>query len=259
MKCSIGLQLYSVRKSFAENLDTTLAAVREIGYTDVEFAGVAPYSAEELGKALERHDLRCSGFHMPYDLLRTDEDSFRRAVEYVQATKASYAVIPAIPKTLFEHADRLKEETKYLSEVATRLREMGILTGYHNHNTEFTPLPGGTQTAWEILRDNTPDFFMMQLDTGNARSAGDDIDVVALLEGVKKSKNTIHFKPYDTVKKTEPAIGDDDTDYTRLLSLYTKREGLHPVIVEYECTTLYSEIEGVKRCFDGLMKYKDLM
>ena len=63
----VGLELYSVRKEMVQDFDRTLAAVRAIGYTDVELL----WSFNNWGKstaqvkaALQREGLRAPSAHI---------------------------------------------------------------------------------------------------------------------------------------------------------------------------------------------------
>lgn len=56
-------------------------------------------------------------------------------------------------------------------EIAGRLTEHGMQTGYHNHHTEFTASDSG-ELPWDIFFGNTVDEVIMQFDTGNAWLGG---------------------------------------------------------------------------------------
>src|SRR6185295_11740593 len=45
-----------------------------------------------------------------------------------------------------------------------KFRAAGLRAGYHNHQTEFTPLEG--KRPIEVIAANTPKDFMLQLDVG---------------------------------------------------------------------------------------------
>ena len=63
----IGLELYSVRREMAKDFDRTLAAVRTIGYTDVELLWSFDNwgkSTAEVKAALQREGLRAPSAHI---------------------------------------------------------------------------------------------------------------------------------------------------------------------------------------------------
>ena len=52
-KFKVGIQLYSVRDAMEQDMDATLAKVKEMGYDYVEFAGYFGKSAEEVKALLD--------------------------------------------------------------------------------------------------------------------------------------------------------------------------------------------------------------
>jgi len=72
-KIPVALQLYSVREECARDFPVTLAAVADMGYEGVEFAGYYGRSADELRKMLDKVGLRAAGTHISVDALLRDE------------------------------------------------------------------------------------------------------------------------------------------------------------------------------------------
>ena len=72
-KIPVGLQLYSVRTACDKDLPGTLATVKEIGYSGVEFAGYYGRTATEMRKLLDDNGLKCYGTHTGLDTLRGDK------------------------------------------------------------------------------------------------------------------------------------------------------------------------------------------
>ena len=65
----VGLQLYSLRKECAKDLEGTIAAVGKMGYTGVEFAGYHGRDARTLRKLLDEAGLQCCGTHTALETL----------------------------------------------------------------------------------------------------------------------------------------------------------------------------------------------
>src|SRR3954453_12595709 len=64
----IGVQLYTVREQAESNLPETLAAIRKIGYDEVElYWNVYSHPAAELKKMLSDNGLRAPSGHFDYD------------------------------------------------------------------------------------------------------------------------------------------------------------------------------------------------
>lgn len=67
-----------------------------------------------------------------------------------------------------------------------------MVTGYHNHFTEFAPLDG--EMPWDTFFGNTKKEVVMQLDTGNAMHGG--ADPVPFLKRYPGRALTVHLKEY---------------------------------------------------------------
>ena len=70
----IGLELYSVRKEFANDPAGTLQAVKTMGYEGVEFAGSPTLSGSALRRLLDENGLVCCGWHTPFAAVQPETD-----------------------------------------------------------------------------------------------------------------------------------------------------------------------------------------
>ena len=96
-KIPIGVQLYSVREDCARDLPGTLAAVAEMGYDGVEFAGYYGYSAEDLRRMLDANGLQCCGTHTGLNTLLGD--ALKTTVEFNQVLGNRYLVVSIVAIT----------------------------------------------------------------------------------------------------------------------------------------------------------------
>ena len=172
----IGLELFSVRNELAEDVRGTIKAVAEMGYEGVEFAGQPQHSAQELKGLLDEFGLVCCGWHTPFNLVQ--EDTLDETIEFNKVLENPYVIVPGIPGELRQsRADWLKL-ADFFNGVADKLAAHGMVTGYHNHHVEFTPLDG--ELPWDTFFGNTNEGVVMQLDMGNALYGG--ADLVGILE-----------------------------------------------------------------------------
>ncbi len=245
----IGLELYSVRREFAKDPDGTLAAVKAMGYTGVEFAGPPALSGAELRGLLDKHGLVCCGWHTPYDAV---QDATLAATVALNRTVGNTAVIvPGLPGELTRtRADWLKV-ARFFNSLAERLAGEGMATGYHNHTAEFAPLEG--EAPWDVLFANTDLRVIMQLDTGNALCGGGDC--AAILARYPGRAVTVHLKPYRVGGTHEegfrPLIGDDSVPWQKVFRLCRGEAGTRWFIVEYE-SDAHPPLEAVKLCLQRL-------
>lgn len=252
-KRAYGVQLYSVRKSFSENLDKTLEKVAKIGYKGVEFYGsFSTYTPEEIVSALTRHNLEIVGWHTGVEAY--DETNFDATVAFFKAIGNTRGVIPGVPEEWYSTPEAAADFGRKLTEIGRKLRVHGIETGYHNHGKELIPFENGL-TPWEMMMDHSEPFVIGQLDNGNALSSGNpNLDVCAMVSKYPGRGRTVHLKPYSREKKYSTMIGQDDIDWPKFLQSATTIGGAQWMIVEYEDAEAYEEFEGVRLCLEALEK-----
>src|SRR4051794_32182074 len=92
----VALQLFSLRKQCEEDLEGTLASVREIGFEGVELAGFYGRTAVQLRNLLEKHSLTCCGSHTP--LPQLTGDPLKATIEDSQTLENRNLILPGLPK-----------------------------------------------------------------------------------------------------------------------------------------------------------------
>jgi len=138
----VGLELYSVRDELAKDLKGTVTAVAKIGYQVVEF--YAPYfdwtpdQAKDVRKLLDDLGIQCRSTHN--GTASFTPDGMKKAIELNQTIGSKY-IIMASPGSV-AGLDGWKAVADKLTATAEQLRPMGLFTGYHNHQPEWTPVEG---------------------------------------------------------------------------------------------------------------------
>ena len=155
VKKNIAFQMYSVREligdpgKYAENHETTLKALADMGYTAVEAAcygdgklyGVEP---EQFKADIEAAGMEVLSSHVGHNL--NDEELasgefpealkwWEQCIDCHKRAGMKYIVNPGVnyPRTLAE-ADVI---CNYLNEVGEMVNAAGMQFGYHNHSHEF--------------------------------------------------------------------------------------------------------------------------
>jgi len=88
--------------------------------------------------------------------------------------------------------DGWKEVADSLNAAADQLAPVGLKTGYHNHELEFTPVDG--KRPIEILAKNTKPSIALQFDIGTCLKAGSD--PVAWIRANPGRVKSIHCKDW---------------------------------------------------------------
>lgn len=234
-----GIQLYSLRDITKEGrMEDALAAVAEMGYTHVEFAGFCGIPAEQIVEWLNKYGLKISGTHTSYKELR--EDVIDETVAYHKAIGNKNLIIPGADTTTAEKIDEL---IALITAAKPKLDAAGITLGFHNHSVEFLPNADG-QIPFDELRTRTDIDF--EIDTYWAWNAGKD--PVALMEEMKDRVHVIHLK--DGLEGgIGRSLGSGNAPVKEVLAA-ARRLGIFPVVESEGLDPTGAEEVG--RCMDYL-------
>jgi sugar phosphate isomerase/epimerase len=247
MKYAIGL--YSVRDELAKDLWGTLRKIKAMGYDGVEFFGGFRHTAQEMKAALDDTGLVCVGWHTSWDSL--SEGSLMAVITYNKVLGNKELVVPWIPDEMTNSKKALLATAKAFEEMAERLAHYGMKLAYHNHNSEFRDVEGDMPIHY--LYDNTC-LLGMQLDNGNALSAGPDTDIYGLLLRYPNRVRTIHHKPFSLKDGFSTMFGEDSIDWGKFFKLCREHQkNLEWHVVEYE-DEKYSQMEGIELSIKALRK-----
>jgi len=166
----IGLQLYTVRDNLDRDFEGTLAQLAHIGYREVEFAGLHGHPAREVRAIIDRLGLKATGGH--YDLAAI-QDTLDQTIGEAKALGYEYIITPWLADE-FRTVEGYARVADLFNHAGETIRAAGLGFGYHNHNFEFAPLPGGA-IGYDLLLERTdPKLVCMELDLYWIRSGGRD-------------------------------------------------------------------------------------
>ncbi|WP_346837658.1 sugar phosphate isomerase/epimerase [Microbulbifer sp. SAOS-129_SWC] len=165
-----GVQLYTLRSLMAADVATTLAAVAEIGYRNVEFAGYFARTPVQLKRDLDAAGLNAPSAHIPLPQLRAD---FPRCLEAAQLLGHEYLVLPWLDtgERTLENFRQLADELNGWGEQA---RAAGIRMAYHNHDFEFAAQRSGPVPFELLLQRTEPELVDFEMDLYWVKKAGRD-------------------------------------------------------------------------------------
>lgn len=210
----IGVQLYTVRERMEQDVTATLERVAEIGYAEVEFAGYFGSPPEEIRATLDRLGLAAPAAHVPLQEMR---DSLDRSLAAARVVGHRYVVIPWI-----EEAERSAEGYRRIAADLNRFgveaREQGMRIGYHNHEFELEPLPGGG-TGLDILLEGTdPSLVDFELDLFWAfKSGSDPVDLFARHPGRFPLWHVKDMADVAGAQRMVP-VGEGEIDFGRIFA-----------------------------------------
>ncbi|HEX5580818.1 MAG TPA: sugar phosphate isomerase/epimerase [Gemmatimonadaceae bacterium] len=169
----IGLQLYTVRREMAQDVERTLQRVAEMGYREVEFAGYFDHSPAEVRAMLARHGLRSPASHVPYERIERD---WAAALDEAAAVGHEWVVVPWLDAKRLTTVDDWRRVAERLGAAGVAARAAGLRLGYHNHDFEFRPVEGaeGRVPLDLLLADTDPESVDFELDLYWMVRAGHD-------------------------------------------------------------------------------------
>lgn len=167
-KFNVGLQLYSVRNSMAEDFEGTLKAVKDMGYDTVEFAGYFGRSGEEIKAILDKLGLRCVSVHQGLDFFKEEPE---KKIEFLKTFGVKYSIIPWYKKEELAGSEAWERTAELFRSTAELFAKHGLKLGYHNHDFEFD-LHGGKYLYDYIFEAVDADKIEPEIDTCWVRYAG---------------------------------------------------------------------------------------
>ena len=205
----LGLQLWSLREYLPKDLKGTIQKIRDLGFRDVEAAGLWKHTVADQRAALGAAGLRCQSAHMSFERLR---DDMHGAIAEVKALGATWIVCPWIPHKddVFTREDALTSAEAF-NRFASAASGEGLQFAYHCHGYEFVPSTEGT--LFDTLAGSTdPAKVLFQIDVFHALLGGGD--PAKLIEKYSKRVASLHLKdlkkgfPIKAGTATAPAEAD---------------------------------------------------
>ena len=248
-KIPIGLELYSVRSALAADPMGTLKKVAAIGYEVVEFFSPyfmwTPDQAKDTRMLLDDLNLKCHSTHN--SLSYFSPVNIQKAIDLNKTIGATFVVTASSIQS--KVLDDWKKLADSLAASAETLRAAGLRGGYHNHQTEFTPIDG--TRPMEIIAARTPKDFMLQLDVGTCVEVGSD--PVAWVDANPGRINSMHLKEWSKERGYRVLFGEGVVQWKPLLKAAQSTGGAEYYLIEQEGSD-YSEFDTAQRCLDAYRK-----
>jgi sugar phosphate isomerase/epimerase len=253
----VGIELYSVRDEMAKDTLATVRAIAKMGYQVVEFYG--PYYAwtadftKDVRKVLDDTGIRCNSTHN--DARNFRPDGIQKAIDYNKTLGAKYVVMASSGKV--EGLDGWKGVGETLSQAMEKLRPAGLRAGYHNHQTEFTPLDG--KRPIEVIAANTPKDVMLQLDVGTCVEMRSD--PVAWINANPGRIISLHLKDWAPAapeykdKSYRVLFGEGASPWQNIFTAAEKTGGVEYYLIEQEGSR-FPSMETAQRCLANYKKMR---
>lgn len=225
----IGVQLYTVRDRLEKDFAGTMEQVAAVGYDEVEFAGYYDRTPEQVRVLLDRLDLTAPSVHLPLRTLRQSRDATLAAA---QTIGHRWVIVPWLEESMRNEAG-YRQVAAELNRFGAAARERGIRAGYHNHEFEFQPLPGGRTGMDILLAETDPALVDFELDLFWTVHAGrDPVEIFARHPG---RFPLWHVKDMADVRgeKRMTEVGTGEIPFARIFQ-HAGTSGLRHFFVEHD-------------------------
>jgi len=203
-KGRVGLQLYSLRDTFKNDVTMGLELTRNLGFVEVELAGTYGLAPVEFKRRLESYGLRPIAAHWSYEQWAADPEVAAKEAEQLGLRYAGCAWIPH--RGSFDEA-ACRKAAAVFNRAGEVLGRRGIKFFYHNHGYEFVKYGDGT--LFDLLvKETKPELVTFEMDVFWTVHPGQD--PVALLRRYPTRWALFHIKDLAKGVPTGKLTGSED-------------------------------------------------
>ena len=227
----VGLELYSVRDAMRRDSERTLAAVRAIGYKDVELLwsfGNFGRTPQQVRATLDKEGLRAPSAHIAPEILLTD---WQQSLDTAKMLGHEYLIVPSLTAATQHSLDAWRDWADKFNVAGAAARRAGIWLAFHNEPDHMKPIDG--IIPYDVFIERTdPSAVRLQLDIGNMAQGGGD--PFQYLERHRDRYWSFHIKDVVADRSHDTELGKGALDVRRFLAavpdlqhkpLYVEQEG----------------------------------
>ncbi len=229
----IGLELYAVRHAMAQDPERTLAAIRAIGYTDVELLwsfNNFNRTPTQVAATLKNEGLRAPSAHMSADTIFV---GWERSLAIAKQLGHEYLIVPDFEDWTKRTIDDWLEWADRFNAAGAVARRAGIWLAFHNEAYHQKPIDGKVPYDAFISRLD-PSVTRLQLDVGNMVMGGGD--PMQYLQKYPDRFWSFHLKDTVADRSSDTRLGAGIFDFKRFLAAVPSLSS-KPCYVEDETPT----------------------
>lgn len=247
----LAAQLYTVRSlcQTPEETSATLHAIRDIGYTSVEVAGVPLDNPAQLAEMIKDAGLTaCAAHGNPAAVLDTPE----KTLSDLSAFSCPYIVYSYPSGFDLGNANDVRRLVDKLGAAAEVFRRANKTLCYHHHSLEFARYESATVLD-HIVKTLEPDLLSIELDTYWVQHGGGSPD--RWCSRLAGRLPILHLKDYGSAGGTPvmTEIGRGNLDWNAILSS-AESAGCSWFVVEQDICP-GNPLDSLKMSFDFLTPY----
>ena len=244
-KGPVGLQLYSLRGEFAQNVPKTLEKVKGFGFDIVELAGTYNLSPKKFKELLDANGLKPVSGHFSFDMYRTNVQAVARDAKVLGLEYVGCAWIPHQGE--FDEKE-CRDAIEVFNRAGAALAREGLKFFYHCHGYEFIKHGNGTFMDL-IMRETNPKNVRFEMDIFWVIHPGED--PVKWFEKYPNRWELVHLKDMKKGVKgnfsgksdvtNDVPLGTGQMDWKRILPA-AKKAGVKYYFIEDESPTVSHQI-----------------
>ena len=195
---TLGLHLQTVQNEIAMDAESTLRAISEVGFKQIELTSTM--DADETVKIARDLGLNVNSAFFNWKTIAAadepDVPTMEAVVEKAAELELKYLVFGYIGKGYRESVEKFKNYADVASDAGNLCRAAGIQLCYHNHSFEFKPLEEGV-TGMEIFIERFhQDLVKFELDVFGLKIGGQNVTrMLRQLEGRVAQVHLSDIKP----------------------------------------------------------------
>ncbi|MDA3823674.1 MAG: sugar phosphate isomerase/epimerase [Bacteroidales bacterium] len=214
---SFGFQTWTLRDQLGEDLPGTLKMMADKGYKEMEFCSPIGYKGtpfeqfrEMGGKALKQiisdSGLKCISSHFNMGEMRDELD---QSIEWAQEMGINQIICSSFWLAKEATVDDYRKSCDELNEIALKIDEAGLQTGFHNHHMEFETIDG--ELIYDALLESlAPELVKMQFQVAVVNIGYQAADYFRKYPGRFISA---HLSDYSNEKEAQVAVGQGIVDW----------------------------------------------
>jgi len=221
---SYGAQLYTVRAAMAQDFEGTLCRVAQIGYREVEFAGLFDRDPLDIRTILIGYNLDAVASHADWRQLRDDP---QMAIRDAKSLGARYLVLAWLPPEERQTLAQWRWWAGHLNKIGAISGQKGITLLYHAHDFEYEAIEGVRPI--DLLQEQLdPKLVNFEMDIYWTVKGGGD--PVTLLRRFPGRYPLVHVKDMQHDYTGIADIGDGRIDFSSIFAAAGSRDFLHKFV-----------------------------
>lgn len=247
---TLGAQLFTLRAftQTEQDLDFSLAKVREMGYSTVQISAIGPIPAQRVRELCDKHGLEIVVTHTDPNRILNDTEA---VIQEHEAMGCRYIGIGIMPEK-YRSPEWLDHFAQDYREPAKKIAAAGKQLLYHNHNFEFQRMGG--RLVMDILAESfAPEELGFILDTYWVHLGGGE--VCQWLEKLSGRVPCLHLKDL-AVAGWEPVmahVGGGNLDFGRILAT-AQQCGVEHLLVEQDTCREAGAFECLRMSYEETVK-----